>query len=50
MMSDFEILQELFRDEALATVEYEYDKKVIVLKETGKGGNSGQGYGVSPSI
>jgi len=39
-MSDFEILQELVREEALATVEYEHGKRVIVLKEPGNPGQS----------
>ena len=41
MMSDFEILQDLFRDEALASVEYdEHGKRVIFLKEPGNQGQS----------
>ena len=34
-MSDFDILRDLIRDDALATVEYPYGKKIIVLKEPG---------------
>ena len=35
MMYDFDILQDLIKTEALASVEYEYNKKIIVLKEPG---------------
>ena len=35
MMSDFEILQDMIRDEIRALVEYEYSKKTIVLQEPG---------------
>ena len=35
MMSDFEILRALIRDEALAPVEFPHGKKVIVLEEPG---------------
>ena len=35
MMSDFEILRNLIRDDAQALVEYEYNKKTIVLQEPG---------------
>ena len=39
MISDFEILQDLIRDEALASIEYDqYGKRVIVLKEPGNQG------------
>ena len=34
-MSDFDILQDLIKTEALASVEYEYNKKIIVLEEPG---------------
>ena len=34
MMSDFEILKDLIRDEALITVEDEYGKKTLILEET----------------
>ena len=34
-MSDFEILRELIREEALASVKYQYGKKIIVLEEPG---------------
>lgn len=34
-MSDFDILQDLIQNNALASVEYEYNKKIIVLKEPG---------------
>ncbi|MDE2889022.1 MAG: hypothetical protein OXR72_12500 [Gemmatimonadota bacterium] len=34
-MSDFEILRNLIRDDAQALVEYEYNKKTIVLQEPG---------------
>ena len=34
-MSDFEILQDMIRDEIRALVEYEYSKKTIVLQEPG---------------
>lgn len=34
-MSDFDILRDLIRDTALASVEYEYRKKIIVLEEPG---------------
>ena len=34
-MSDFDILQDLIQDDALASAEDEYDKKIIVLKESG---------------
>ena len=33
-MSDFDILRDLVREEALASVEDEYGKKTIVLKES----------------
>lgn len=36
-MSDFEILRNLIREEAQALVEYEYNKKTIVLQEPGDG-------------
>lgn len=36
-MSDFEILRNLIRDDAQALVEYEYNKKTIVLQEPGDG-------------
>ena len=35
MMFDFDILQDLIQDDALASVEDEYDKKIIVLEEPG---------------
>ena len=35
MMSDFEILQDLIRDETRALVEYEYNRKTVVLQEPG---------------
>ena len=35
MITDFDILRDLIRDEALALVEDEYDKKTIILKEPG---------------
>ena len=34
-MSDFDILRDLIRDDALAAVEYQNGKKIIVLKEPG---------------
>lgn len=34
-MSDFDILRDLIRDAVLASVEYEYKKKTIVLEEPG---------------
>ena len=34
-MSDFEILRNLIKTEALASVEDEYNKKIIVLEEPG---------------
>lgn len=34
-MSDFDILRDLIRDAVLASVEYEYEKKTIVLEESG---------------
>ncbi len=34
-MSDFEILQDMIRDEIRALVEYEYNKKTFVLQEPG---------------
>ncbi len=34
-MSDFDILRDLIQDEALALAEDEYNKKIIVLKESG---------------
>lgn len=35
MMYDFDILQDLIQDDALALAEDEYNKKIIVLKESG---------------
>ena len=35
MMYDFDILQDLIKTEALASIEYEYNKKIIVLEEPG---------------
>ena len=41
MMPDFEILQELFRDEALASIECDvHGKRVVILKEPGNQGQS----------
>ena len=34
-MSDFKILRDLTRDDALASIQYQYGKKTIVLKEPG---------------
>lgn len=34
-MYDFDILQDLIKTEALASIEYEYNKKIIVLEEPG---------------
>ena len=35
MMSDFDILRDLIHDEALASVESQYGKKIIILEEPG---------------
>ena len=35
MISDFKILRDLIRDDALASTQYQYGKKTIVLKEPG---------------
>ena len=35
MITDFDILRDLFLDEPLAEIEYQYGKEIIVLKESG---------------
>lgn len=40
MMSDFEILQELIKDEIRAPFECKYNRKTVVLKESGNQGQS----------
>ena len=35
MIADFKVLRDLIRDDALASIQYPYEKKVVVLKEPG---------------